>query len=436
MKILVHGLNFSPELIGIGKYTGEMAAWFGQRGHDVRVVTGPPYYPDWKVFTGHRNRWSRSTLPGGGAAAGGVRVYRCPVWVPERPGGLGRIAHLLSFAASSTPVAIWQALSWRPDVVIGIEPALFAAPGSLLASWLSSARVWLHVQDFEIDAAFETNLLRGDRLRRIATAAERVLIRRFDRVSSISTAMCDRLKSKGVTEGGIRLLPNWINAGTIYPLSSPSPMRRELGIPDASIVALYAGNMAEKQGIGILAEVARRLAARPDIVFVFAGNGAARARLEAASAGLANVRFLPLQPAERLNDLLNLADIHLLPQRRGVADLVLPSKVTNMMASGRPVVAGAAPDTQLGQIGNRCGLVVEPEDAEAMAGAVTVLADDASMRTALGAAGREIAVSEWSRDSVLGRFEAWLAEMAPTAVARGLGASAGRAGQAAPDSVG
>jgi colanic acid biosynthesis glycosyl transferase WcaI len=428
MKILVHGLNFSPELIGIGKYTGEMAAWFGQRGHDVRVVTGPPYYPDWKVFDGYRNRWSRSTLPGG------VRVYRCPIWVPERQGGLRRVVHLLSFAASSTPVALWQALSWRPDVVVGIEPALFAAPGSLLAAWLSSARAWLHVQDFEIDAAFETDLLRGDRLRRVATAAERLLIRRFDRVSSISAAMCDRLGSKGVAEERIRLLPNWIDAGAIYPLSSPSPMRRELGIPDASTVALYAGNMAEKQGIGILADVARRLAARPDIVFVFAGNGAARARLETASAGLANVRFLPLQPAERLNDLLNLADIHLLPQRRGVADLVLPSKVTNMMASGRPVVAGAAPDTQLGRIVARCGLVVAPEDDEAMAGAVATLADDAPMRKALGAAGRDIAVSEWSRDAVLGRFETWLAEMAPKAsAARGHGeaADAGRAGQAA-----
>ncbi|HEY0522736.1 MAG TPA: glycosyltransferase WbuB [Stellaceae bacterium] len=432
MKILVHGLNFSPELIGIGKYTGEMAAWFGQRGHDVRVVTAPPYYPDWKVFDGHRNRWSRSTLPGAD-----VRIYRCPVWVPERQSGLKRLVHLLSFAASSTPVALWQALSWRPDVVIGIEPALFAAPGSLLAAWVSGARAWLHVQDLEIDAAFETGLLRGDRLRRIATAAERLLNRRFDRVSSISNAMCDRLGSKGVDEARIRLVPNWIDAGTIYPLSSPSPMRRELAIPDAATVALYAGNMAEKQGIGILADVARRLAERPDIMFVFAGNGAARSRLEAASAGLANVRFLPLQPAERLNDLLNLADIHLLPQRRGVADLVLPSKVTNMMASGRPVVAGAAPDTQLGRIAARCGLVVEPEDAEAMAGAVAMLVGDAPMRAALGAAGRDIAVSEWSRDAVLGRFETWLAEMAPAArrMLRPEAAEAG-AGQAARRSVG
>ena len=102
MRILIHGVNFSPELTGIGKYSGEMAAWLAQRGHEVRVVTAPPYYPDWRVGEGYSGvayrteKWQ------------GVLVYRCPLWVPARPGGLTRLMHLMSFAVASLPVRLRQ----------------------------------------------------------------------------------------------------------------------------------------------------------------------------------------------------------------------------------------------------------------------------------------------------------------------------------------
>jgi colanic acid biosynthesis glycosyl transferase WcaI len=405
MKILIHGLNFAPELIGVGKYTGEMVQWLVRRGHEVRVVAAPPYYPRWEIDPGYANAWSRED------AADGSRIYRCPVWLPKKPRGPARIAHLMSFGASSAPVAVWQAITWRPDVVIGVEPTLFAAVGSLVAARLSGARCWLHVQDFEIDAAFGVDLLRNNFLRHVAIAVEGIVLRRFDRVSSISAAMCDRLCAKGVREDRTKLVPNWVDIGSIYPLASPSPLRDELGIPTASIVALYAGSMNGKQGVEILGDVACRLAARTDIIFLFAGSGPAHSRLAAACNGLRNVRFLPVQPAERLNDLLNLADIHLLPQRRGVADLVLPSKLVGMMASGRPVVAAADHHTQVGKLATRCGIVVIPEDGEAMAHALVTLADDPHARRTLGRAGREIAASAWDRDAVLGRLEAWLLEV-------------------------
>ena len=54
LKILIYGINFAPELTGVGKYTGEMAAWLAAAGHEVRVITAPPYYPDWNVGDGHR----------------------------------------------------------------------------------------------------------------------------------------------------------------------------------------------------------------------------------------------------------------------------------------------------------------------------------------------------------------------------------------------
>jgi hypothetical protein len=149
-------------------------------------------------------------------------------------------------------------------------------------------------------------------------------------------------------------------------------------------VCLYSGNIANKQGIEILIEVARKLHARRDILFVICGEGPNRANLQTLAQGLDNVMFHKLQPLERMQDLLGLASIHLLPQIPGAADLVLPSKLTNMLASGRPVVATAMPGTGLYDEVEGCGINVEPGDVTAMAEAIVALADAPDRRAELG----------------------------------------------------
>jgi colanic acid biosynthesis glycosyl transferase WcaI len=176
-------------------------------------------------------------------------------------------------------------------------------------------------------------------------------------------------------------------------------------------VALYSGNMGNKQGLEILAEVAQLLQGDPRIQFVFGGNGSGRADLQVRCAGLPNVRFLDLQPLERLNDWLGLADVHLLPQRADAADLVMPSKLTGMLASGRAVLATALPETELGRVVMQdaaCGVVVPPEDPVAMAEALRALVTDPARRAELGANGRRYAEAELSQDVILRRFEAQL----------------------------
>jgi colanic acid biosynthesis glycosyl transferase WcaI len=121
--------------------------------------------------------------------------------------------------------------------------------------------------------------------------------------------------------------------------------------------------------------------------------------------GRSNVTLLPLQPLERLNDLLNAPDIHLLPQRAGAADLVMPSRLTGMLASGRPVIATAGPGTQLAQVVEGCGLAVPAEDPEVLYEAVLRLVNDRDLRLRLGRAAREYAVEHLGKEQVLARFE-------------------------------
>ncbi len=398
MRILLYAINFAPELTGAGKYTGEMAQWLTARGHAVRVVTAPPYYPQWQIEPPYRSdRWCREHRQGS-------EIWRCPLWVPPKPGGLKRLLHLASFALSSLPVMLWQA-RWRPDWIFLVEPTLFCAPATLLTAQLAGARSWLHIQDFEVDAAFELGLMAAPAARRFALALERSLLRRFSQVSTISEKMYERLLAKGVTPAQASLFPNWVDLQAVQPQPHPSIFRAELGLADDDVVALYAGNMGEKQGLEILIEAARQLQEQPRLMFVLAGAGSARARLEALAAGLPNVRWLPLQPVERLNELLNLADIHLLPQRADAADLVMPSKLTGMLASGRPVVATAAPDTQVARVVNGCGLVVVPGDVQAFTAALLELAADPVRRHELGLAARAYAEHHLGLDAILSRFQ-------------------------------
>lgn len=362
----------------------------------MRVVTTPPYYPGWKVAQEYRSWWYRREK------LGSCRVTRCPLWVPHSPSGWKRILHLLSFALSSLPPMLAYT-RWKPDWVMVVAPALLSAPNALLAARLSGAQSWLHIQDFELEAAQGLGILRPDSgAVRVACWFERQFIGRFDRVSTISSRMLDRLRELGVPEERLHLLPNWVDTEVVRP--SPSN-RAQFGLPDQAIVALYAGNMGKKQGLDLLVRTAQVLSGEnSEVIMVLAGEGPERERAEALANGVLNLRFLPLQPPERLNELLNSADIHLLPQRAEASDLVMPSKLLGMMASGKPSIIAALRQTELGEMAQHAGVRVPPGDAQAMAQAILKLARHPEVRRRMGIRARDYVVEHRSREAVLGAF--------------------------------
>lgn len=403
MNILILGINYAPEMVGIGPYTAGMAQFLAESGHSVTVVCAKPYYPQWKVDSDYAGGGNRVTVEHG------VRVVRVPTYVPSMPDGKRRLAHHMSFAARAHLAMIAETRRSKPDVVIGIAPSLISMGAARAAARRTGAKLWLHIQDFEVEAAFATGLLKGE-------GALASLARRFeswaidvDRVSTISPQMCVKLADKGIAPDRIVEFRNWANVDEVVPQSGASPYRTEWSV-NRPHVALYSGNIANKQGIEIVVEAAHRLRNRTDLTFIVCGNGPNKEHLLEQVQGLDNIQFHDLQPRERLSDLLSLASVHLLPQIAGAADLVLPSKLTNMLASGRPVIATALPRSGLADEVEGCGLITPPGESALLALAIERLIDDASLSHIFGVAARERALNRWSRLSILTKFETSLRE--------------------------
>jgi colanic acid biosynthesis glycosyl transferase WcaI len=408
VKILVHGLNYYPESTGVGKYTGEMCEWLAVRGHDVRVVTTPPYYPAWCVGEGYSARTYRRER------VARTHIWRCPLWVPAKPSGIKRLLHLASFAASSFPIMLRQ-VPWRPDIVVLIEPTLFSAPSAWLTARLGGAKTWLHVQDFELDAAAGLQIFGKGRVQYLLHKIEMVLLRGAQRVSTITEPMRWRLVQKGIRESWSYLFPNWTDLDFVRPMPQNDEVRWEFGARPGDILALYAGNMGEKQGLELILDAADQLREREEIKFALVGTGTARERLErvARQRKLGNVRFFPLQPLKRLPVMLAAGDIHLVVQKREAADLVMPSKLTNILAAGRASIATAEPGTALYETLHKheCGIIAAPGSVKELSTGITMLAESASMRDRLGWNARQYAESYLGKDNILREFESRLQKL-------------------------
>ena len=149
MRILLCGINYAPDLIGVAKYNTELCEGLAVLGHDVRVITAPPYYPAWEVPASYRGvRYSTENI-------NGVTVKRAPIYVPKKPSGLKRLVHHASFALTNSVPVFNATRKWRPDIVFSVAPSLMSAALAPKFARRYSAASWLHIQDFEVDAAFE-----------------------------------------------------------------------------------------------------------------------------------------------------------------------------------------------------------------------------------------------------------------------------------------
>ncbi len=411
MKILVSGINFAPEPTATGKYTTEMATWLVARGHIVDAIVGMPYYPQWEIYEEYQNRRSFTEK------IDGITVYRTPLYVPraDNVSARTRIRHESSFSINA--LRWWWGITFskRYDVVIGVCPPLQIGVYPWLYSKLRGVPWVFHIQDLQVDAAVRLGMLNSGLVGTILYKIENFLLSRATRVSTITEAMRNRIIAKGVPDNKTWLFPNWSDIDFIRPLPRENQFRLELGIDKASVLIMYAGNMGEKQGLELVLQAADKLRNNVKVYFLMVGAGAAKSRLEGLSKlmNLENLLFLPVQPFEKLPEMLAAADIHLVVQKREAADIVMPSKLTNILAAGRPCIATADPGTTLYEVVDsyETGFVCPPEELNPFVDSIKKMVEEGELRNRMGENARKYAEQWLTKERILEDFESRLLEL-------------------------
>ncbi len=413
MRILIYSYNYYPEPIGIAPLMTELAEGLVKRGHEVRVITAMPNYPERRIYEGYRGKLFSVMQQNG------VTVQRSFVWVKSKPKLIDRLLLDASFVVTS----FVQALNgWRPDVILTTVPPLPVCVPATLLSLIYRAPVVLSLQDILPEAAVQVGLLTNKTLIRVFEALERFAYRSATAVSVISEGFVDNLIGKGVPQQKINLIPNWVDVNFIRPLpKEDNPFREEHNL-QGKFVVMYSGNIALTQGLRTVIEAAARLCHVPEIVFVIVGEEKALAELRQIcdQVNADNVLLLPFQPRKQLPQMLAAADVGLIVQKRNVVSFNMPSKTQVLLASGRAIVASVPLMGEAARAVRRSrgGIVIPPEDPAALAEALLSLHNNPMRSVELAREGRQFAMRTYAFEQSLSRYEALL-----TRVAAGQGTS-------------
>ncbi len=403
MKIIIYGINFKPEMVGIGKFSGELADFLGEKDHEIKVITAPKYYPEWRV---KKNSFFIEKTTN-------YRIYRCPIYVPKSPNGIKRIIHLISFSLSSFPNLI-RNLMWKADLIILITPTLFCAINVFIYKLISFNRVltMIHIQDFELEAAFNLKILKGKLLKNLFSKVESFIFKNFSIVCTISKGMLKKLIDKGVNEKRIYYFPNWVDINDFKKKNFQDKYfnryRQNLNIPPEKVIIQYSGTMNKKQGFDFLIPIIEKFKDEENILWIFGGAGPSKKKLISDTNNISNIMFLPFQDAKDIGEWLNLGDIHIIPQEEKVEDLLFPSKLLGILASGSPIISNTSSTSDLGKIVEKAGIRVDPKDKNGFINALNLLINDEKYRIALGREGRAIAEKKFNKKIVLQKFENFL----------------------------
>ncbi|MEH2330837.1 glycosyltransferase family 4 protein [Nostoc sp.] len=400
MRILIYSYNYYPEPIGIAPLMTELAEGLVKRGHEVRVVTAMPNYPERQIYQEYRGKWYVNEYKNG------VQIQRSYVWIRPQPNLLDRVLLDASFVVTSFVPAL---IGWRPDVILSTSPSLPSCVPVALLGWLRACPVILNLQDILPEAAVHVGLLKNKLLIRLFTLLEKFAYRSASKISVIADGFVDNLRSKGVEADKIVQIPNWVDVNFIRPLPKEDNPFRAAHNLNGKFVVLYSGNIALTQGLESVIKAASVLRHIPGIVFVIVGEakGLQRLQQECLDCGADNVLLLPFQPRKDLPQMLAAADVGLVVQKKNVVSFNMPSKIQVLLASGGALVA-SVPDNgtaarAIRQSGG--GVIVPPEDPQALAMAILDLYQNPEKVKTLGYKSRQYAVEQYAFEQALNQYE-------------------------------
>jgi len=398
VRVLLVNLLYEPDLGPSAPLMAMLCEDLVRLGHELTTIAAVPHYPTGRVPAEYRSRLVQTEL------RNGVRVIR--VWVPSvNRARLSR--RFLTFLAYQALAAV-VGLRLRYDVVIATNPALEVFLPYFVLGVLRRKPLIFSVHDIYPDVGVELGIFRRPILVKAVETLERFCLNHAVFVRVLSDGFQERLELKGVPEGRLKVVWDWVDTDFIRPQSRANPFSSRWGI-DRCFAVMYAGNLGLSQPLERLVEAARLLAGQDQIRFVFVGEGSGKERLVAAvqSAALSSVSVIPAQTRQLLPQVLASADVSLVALKRGLSRNSVPSKCYSIMASARPVIASVDEGSDTWNLveGARCGLCVPPEDPDSLAEAIWQLYQNPGLRARLGADGRAYVEEHHSRRVAAAEFD-------------------------------
>jgi len=394
--VVIIGVNFYPEDASTGLYTTQMAEYLSENGFYVSVITGFPYYPQWKIWDSYSSKSSFYF-----EEYKGIKVYRYKQYVPSNPNLKNRVRHMLSFMFGSY---LNLRKIRKAGLVIAVVPFTIDAWLALKLKEKLKSKLWIHIQDFELDAALQAGLMNrrkfGALVEKVITRWEQRLLRKADVISTISFTMLKKLEKKTGRQGFY--FPNWVDTDFIDPLKA----KQHRYMSSKKFEVLYSGNIGKKQDWSLFLEVVQRFKNFSDIEFVIVGDGANKNWLLKQIEKLPNVKYYPPVPYCELPDLLCSADLHILFQKSKIIDSVMPSKLLGMMASAKPSVVVGHLKSEIYKIfkDSKGGVFVSSYNPEDIVIKILELKKNKFMRELMGKSARQYVLQNFSKEKVLNRF--------------------------------
>ena len=381
MHILFLTDNFPPEGNAPASRTYEHAREWVKLGHDVTVITCAPNFPEGVLFDGYKNKWYQREV------MEGINVVRVKTYITANEGFVKRILDYISFGVMGGIAGLFQT---RPDVIVSTSPQFFCACGA----WVLSVVRWkpwvFELRDIWPASITAVGAMEKSTIIRVLEKLEMFLYRRADRIVAVTNSFKTELIERGIDGDKIDVVINGVDLSKYSPVETKSPaLADQYGLAGKFVVG-YIGTHGMAHALDKVLDAAALLQDNDDVRFLFAGGGAERASLErlAAERGLSNVVMMPRQPKEAMPAVWSLCDISLISLRdTPLFTKVIPSKIFESMGMGLPMViacpAGEATDIIAD---TSSGVMVEPENSEALADCIAGLYSDRTRLAELASA--------------------------------------------------
>jgi glycosyltransferase involved in cell wall biosynthesis len=412
VRILFLSHYFPPEVNAPANRTFEHCRLWAAAGHDVHVVTCVPSHPKGVPFAGYRKGWyQRERIDG-------VTVHRVWTYLAANHGVVRRTMNYVSFV----PTSVWRAIRLgRFDIIVATSPQFFCAVAGCLTSLLARTPWVFELRDLWPESVAAVGAVRRGPALRLLERLELRMYRHAARVVCVTRSFVANLESRGIPSSKLAFVPNGIDPDYWRPRDGQS-VRAQLGVAGDDVLVSYVGTVGMAHGLGTVLDAAEQLRQeRARVRFVVVGDGAelASIRSGAASRGLSNVSFTGLVPRDRARDILTASDVSLVTLRDSpLFRTVLPSKMFEAMAAGKPIVLGVGGEAREVLQRAGCGIAIDPEDAGAMCEAVERLAADQDLRRRMGEAGRQFVQREFDRRTWAESYLALLEQVAVSSVCR------------------